>query len=360
MRKAWLLTWSTALVSVVALARAQEVSLRIEVLEPAARIGERADGVKTVTIPILEGTDPVLVRAVVYIDSARRSCIDGPQACNGGETARGDDPGIYGCSDGVDNDGDGLLDGGDPDCSGVISWQYIVETGPTFHLTRATTRGTLADLETRGGLRDPSGSFEHTVVFFPPQFQGLGSQVVLSFHPLVVLPPVGEALVCRFEGFLDAPGPEPGATTEPALFHFTDPPQGGGASIELYGFRTFVCFSGFECPFLESGELGVRDLLVTVQRVGFEFLRGDANDDATVDISDPIGTLDLLYRRNAPFSCRDAADANDDGRLDISDPVYSLTFLFLQGPETPAPGPRACGQDPTSDALDCHALNVCF
>ncbi len=50
--------------------------------------------------------------------------------------------------------------------------------------------------------------------------------------------------------------------------------------------------------------------------------------------------------------CLDALDANDDGSIDISDPVYLLTFLFSGGAEPPAPFP-ACGEDPTADALDC-------
>ena len=50
-------------------------------------------------------------------------------------------------------------------------------------------------------------------------------------------------------------------------------------------------------------------------------------------------------------SCQDAADADDDGRLNITDVVYSLSYQFLGTPPPPAPGPGACGADPTADAL---------
>lgn len=45
-------------------------------------------------------------------------------------------------------------------------------------------------------------------------------------------------------------------------------------------------------------------------------------------------------------------DANDDGTLNISDPVYLLSYLFVGG--GPPPPPFAdCGEDPTPDGLDC-------
>jgi hypothetical protein len=82
------------------------------------------------------------------------------------------------------------------------------------------------------------------------------------------------------------------------------------------------------------------------------FIRGDANSDATVDLSDPVSTLGFLFLGEAEPPCLDAADSNDDGRLDISDPVTTLTYLFLGGAPLPAPvGTPAV--DPTSDALHC-------
>src|SRR6267143_2082448 len=73
-----------------------------------------------------------------------------------------------------------------------------------------------------------------------------------------------------------------------------------------------------------------------------QFIRGDANGDGAVDISDSIATLAFLFLGNpAKLECDDAADSNDDGTVDISDPVRTLEFMFLGTGEIPPP--QACG-----------------
>ena len=89
------------------------------------------------------------------------------------------------------------------------------------------------------------------------------------------------------------------------------------------------------------------------------FVRGDANQDATVDISDASAILGFLFLGTAAPGCVDAADTNDDGAVDISDASHLLSFLFLGGLTLPAPGPETCGLDPTDDALDCVAFPEC-
>lgn len=81
------------------------------------------------------------------------------------------------------------------------------------------------------------------------------------------------------------------------------------------------------------------------------FIRGDANADGIVDISDPVRTLLNRFHGHA-LSCEDAADANDDGQLDISDPVATLNHLFLNAGPLPSPFPCA-GLDATADQLSC-------
>jgi hypothetical protein len=82
------------------------------------------------------------------------------------------------------------------------------------------------------------------------------------------------------------------------------------------------------------------------------FRRGDVNGDGTADITDPIVLLGYLFQGGKALSCPDAADGNDDGLLDISDPITILGYLFQGGEEPPAPGPIACGPDPTpADSL---------
>ncbi|RTZ91622.1 MAG: hypothetical protein DSY92_03970, partial [Planctomycetota bacterium] len=88
-----------------------------------------------------------------------------------------------------------------------------------------------------------------------------------------------------------------------------------------------------------------------------QFVRGDANGDGSLDISDPVGMLTYLFG-GGTSNCLDSLDVNDDGSIDISDPVYMLGFLFSGGnpPTAPFPG---CGPDPTTDGLDCIGLSGC-
>ncbi len=79
----------------------------------------------------------------------------------------------------------------------------------------------------------------------------------------------------------------------------------------------------------------------------FEFVRGNANSDAQVDISDGIFTLNFLFDEslNEDFpNCFAAMDVNNDEVLDISDPIFQLNFLFANGPVIPQPFPQ-CGLD---------------
>ena len=87
------------------------------------------------------------------------------------------------------------------------------------------------------------------------------------------------------------------------------------------------------------------------------FVRGDANKDDGVDISDPVYLLDYIFRGGKVPPCQDAADANNDTRLDISDPIWLLNYLFKGGPQPSEPFPQA-GVDPSDDgkgSLGCEA-----
>ena len=82
-----------------------------------------------------------------------------------------------------------------------------------------------------------------------------------------------------------------------------------------------------------------------------EYIRGDANRDGVLDISDAVAILGHLFG-GAGMPCRDAADTNDDGAVNIADPVYLLSHLFAGGPPPPEPWQEP-GTDPTEDDLGC-------
>ena len=77
-----------------------------------------------------------------------------------------------------------------------------------------------------------------------------------------------------------------------------------------------------------------------------EFIRGDANNNDVLDLSDAIAILDYLFQGGAPPPVLKAADVNDDEAVNVSDPVYLLIHLFLGGKPPPHPYPIP-GFDPT-------------
>lgn len=85
-----------------------------------------------------------------------------------------------------------------------------------------------------------------------------------------------------------------------------------------------------------------------------DFLRADANSDGQVDQSDWVFIQNYIWSGGPAPSCMDAADVNDDGDVDNSDPIWLMNYLYDGGPPPPAPF-ASCGQDPTSDSIDCYS-----
>ena len=88
------------------------------------------------------------------------------------------------------------------------------------------------------------------------------------------------------------------------------------------------------------------------------FVRGDANVDASVDLSDGVLILQYLFQGGRQLDCLDSGDADDSGSLDLSDAVYDFNYLFLGGRPPPAPF-AGCGEDPTADGLGCESYDLC-
>lgn len=89
------------------------------------------------------------------------------------------------------------------------------------------------------------------------------------------------------------------------------------------------------------------------------FVRGDVDGSGSIDISDPVAIITLLFAGQAgAIRCRSAADFDDDGQVTLADASAALGFLFLREAPPPAPFP-ACGDDPTPDALACAGDTAC-
>ena len=83
------------------------------------------------------------------------------------------------------------------------------------------------------------------------------------------------------------------------------------------------------------------------------FLRGDADGNKVLDITDAIRILNFLFLGGRAPTCMDAADFTDTGKVDISQAVSLLNYLYQGGPPPAVPFPNE-GMDPTPDALgDC-------
>ena len=87
---------------------------------------------------------------------------------------------------------------------------------------------------------------------------------------------------------------------------------------------------------------------------GSVFLRGDCNDDGTVDLSDPVCALNWLFGGAATPACIAALNTNGDDDVNIADPVSLLNYLFAGGlaPAVPFPdcGP---GMLPADQEIGC-------
>ena len=88
------------------------------------------------------------------------------------------------------------------------------------------------------------------------------------------------------------------------------------------------------------------------------FVRGEANADGTLDLSDGVAILSWLFLDGRVPPCLDAADADDSGAIDLSDAVRVFGVLFLGAPSLPEPFPD-CGGDPSEDPLSCDAYPPC-
>ena len=92
--------------------------------------------------------------------------------------------------------------------------------------------------------------------------------------------------------------------------------------------------------------------------IGDSFLRGDVNQDGTVNIGDPVSLLGGLFSGQV-IPCDVAADMNDDDSLNVADAVYALSVLFGSNGDVIPPPTAACGTDPTPGLLSCLQLPSC-
>jgi hypothetical protein len=103
------------------------------------------------------------------------------------------------------------------------------------------------------------------------------------------------------------------------------------------------------------------------------YIRGDANSDGEVDISDGIHVLNYLFIGGPSPRCPAIADANASGSVDISDGIAILSFLFSSAGNIPplteteiqnciSPPPPTvlrCGSFGTDGPQPTHGVSGC-
>lgn len=73
----------------------------------------------------------------------------------------------------------------------------------------------------------------------------------------------------------------------------------------------------------------------------YAFMRGDANKDGIIDMSDAIYLLNYLFKEGPEPDPYALGDANSDGEILVEDPIFLLNYILRDGP---APESAPVGQ----------------
>lgn len=163
------------------------------------------------------------------------------------------------------------------------------------------------------------------------------------------VPTEGETLVAKIRAEVSPDAP-------PGTLVRLDPADGPlGEGYGSFHLRNELTYEGTgRYPTIAPRTLG------GILRIGVDgdisfFVRGDANGDGKVDISDPVYTLAFLFLGAEDPACPDAMDADDDGSIIITDAIAVLSGLFLGTDSISAPYPSS-GRDEHPDFLaPCQA-----
>lgn len=89
-------------------------------------------------------------------------------------------------------------------------------------------------------------------------------------------------------------------------------------------------------PCVDAGDpSSPRDPDSSISDIGafyYHYLRGDANSDGNVSLSDIVYLISYLFKFGSAPAPIQSGDANCDGKVSLSDIVYLIAYLFKQGP----------------------------
>jgi hypothetical protein len=328
--------------------------------------------------------------------------------------------GVEICTDGIDNDGDGLIDGNDPDCQAVPGDQMFACGSREQNATGmpGPIQGSIGSaVEVCFFLKSPEdnapGHAQRDHIQGFSMALSFCCDAVLAREAIDTTGTILEAIGAEFISVqVDNPsGPlsdqDPECELIIGVLVDALPPFDGQTIPPLPQFQRMGCvkFDIRDDPALcgdccdirfqdgakGRGKVPIKNLVsvenksVSPQLMNCEicivdkerFYRGDCNmmpgmpmGAMSVDIADAAAVVSFLFMTGSwKFNpmCLDACDCNDDGRVDLADAVCILQYLFQFGRFPPAPGPgidmngaeAPDGPDPTDDKLDCEGGNQC-
>ena len=290
-----------------------------------------------------------------------------PSTVVDGVIRKGGGPAEEICDNGIDDDGDGLIDGDDPDCPGGggcpegSDWALYFGDAASDAAVDATGADSLAI-----SMRNATDAFAF-------QFGVKNDGGTLSFDgtlgadadrliELVITDENGDSQTPSTPNTATA-GDATGATRGSAVAGFADgdffavdlaPGVGGpgltvGYVSDLDGDEQKIPATGDgdPCPVNEVVVLSFGD------QPQANFIRGDADGNGELNVTDAVLIINVtLGNLQERYDCEDALDANDDGKANISDAIPVLMWMFQRGDALAAPH-LTCGVDGTADGISC-------
>jgi hypothetical protein len=318
---------------------------------------------------------------------------------------------VENCTNGIDDDGDQLIDGADPDCQQLFTCGSRSQDSQINGSIGSST-------EVCFFIRSPEDNkpghaqFDH-IQGFSMALSFCCDLVRVSSEVLDISGTIVEAIGAEFVSVQADNDPNDGDGCELIIGVLVDalPPFDGQTIPPLPTLQRVGCVkfdivdSAANCgqccdiKFTDGlngrGKVPIKNL-ISVENVSRgpqtkpckicivdkeRFFRGDCNfsrmGSMSVDIADAAAVVSFLFLPGTwKFQppCLDACDCNDDGRVDLADAVCILQFLFQGGNFPPAPGPglelttdpnpnmvrpSPAGTDDTPDKLDCKGGGGC-
>lgn len=239
------------------------------------------------------------------------------------------------------------------------------------HRIGVITFNTLIGEESEPGLR-----FENTI--FPPNVRVPVRNILTDEDGRSIVPSLDEGRITVITGAPEITGIEGGSGEAGQAFQLS------GRHLDQPGLSVTVC--GTEAPFnlREDGMTidviapgceseGCVAVIVSTARGSAEvadgfcytdqepemlFLRGDADRDRAIGLTDAVFVLNYLFVAGRQPGCMDSADIDNNSSVELSDAIFVLNYLFLGGRPPPAPF-EECGEDTGKDELSCESYPGC-